>query len=75
MSEKLLKILLDELKIVRVSCKRRKPSKAIETTVDRLDSVLDGVTCRFCKSELFSVAQKTNPLRDLQNALRESWIA
>ena len=69
MSKKMLRVSLDDLKTVRVSCLKCKRG-VIEVPIDRLDAALHNGRCRLCDTQLLPQSGP-EPLNSLKLALQE----
>jgi hypothetical protein len=70
MSEKIIRYLLSEAKIIRVVC--QKCNGAVEVPIDKLaTAITQDFTCRFCNHEFtWADHPNANPLRQMASVAR-----
>lgn len=67
MSEKVLKMLLGEIRTIRVICQTCET--VVEMPVEKLADRFSESACRFCKSE-FKAPGKADPFKELTHAFK-----
>jgi hypothetical protein len=71
MSEKLLKFLLTELKMVRIICKNKDCGAVVELPVDRLENSFKDFKCPLCREGIRDQTNREDPFDLLGRAIRK----